>query len=714
MDRSSSSSPKEKVAILGGGVGGLAAAWRLSEPGWQERFESITVYERSWRLGGKAASSRGPHGRIEEHGLHVWLGYYENAFRLVREVYEQLDRESRRPEAPFKSWTDAFKPASDIGLEDFRDGRWDHWVATFSPNEENPGEADASSGPMSVLDFVRRSVGLLADFYVSLEEDQSAPPGRVTISSHPTPPERGHLAAIDSTVGKRLMASVLAAAMQGLNVIRSEQQLLSGVIPGLASLTEGLNQLHRRLRGMVVRDRAARNLWSLADLMFTTVRGILADGLLTNPKGFSAINDEEYRDWMKRHGAAAETLDSPLVRGVYDLVFGFQDGDPGRPRFAAGLGLFLSGKLFFEYRGAIFWKLQGGMGDVLMAPLYEALTERGVRFEFFARVEALRPSAGGDAIVAVEVSRLVSLAGSPQSYQPLVDVGGLPCFPSQPQLPDAEMPGLDYESIWSTAGEEQVTVLEDGKDFDRLVLAIPVGMIPYVCSEIVESNPRWKAMVDHVGTVATQVFQLWLRADSIELGWNRPGVTMTGFLKPFETWSSMDQLLSVEQWPESDAPQTITYFCNTLPTAALPDRNDQGFPKREHERVRENAVTFLREGVRHFWPGAVDERSGSFRWDLLVGGGDRVGEDRFDSQFWRANVDPSERYVLSLPGSDKYRLRTDASGYDNLVLAGDWIDCGLNAGCLEAAVMSGFQAANALNGDPLTHRILGYYMDWGK
>ncbi len=713
MDSPNPSVSKERVAILGGGVAGLSAAWRLSEPGWQDRFQSITVYERSWRLGGKAASSRGPNGRIEEHGLHVWLGYYENAFRLVREVYEELDRESRRPEAPFRTWTDAFEPASEIGLENFREGRWDHWVATFSPNDEIPGEPDAGSGPMSVLDFVRRSLRLLADFYGSLE-DQAAPPGKITISASPTPPHESNLWGIDAATGKKLMASVLAAAMQGVSVIRSEQQILTGTIPALEPLGEALNQLHRRLRGMVMKDNAARQLWALADLMFTTVRGILADGLLTHPKGFSAINDEEYRDWMERHGASPETLDSPLVRGVYDLVFGFQDGDPARPRFAAGLGLFLSGKLFFEYRGAIFWKLAGGMGDVLMAPLYEALSERGVRFEFFSRVEALRLSNGGDSIAAVEISRQVTLPDGPDSYRPLVEVGGLPCFPSQPDLAQAADPRTDYESIWSSAGEGNITVLENGKDFDQIVLAIPVGMIPYICSDLLESNPRWRSMVDHLGTVATQAFQLWLSADAAELGWDRPGVTMTGFLKPFETWSSMDQLLAVEQWPPDDSPRTVTYFCNTLPTAGSPDRNDRDFPKREHERVRENAVAFLREGVRHFWPGAVDEKENSFRWDLLVGGGDRSGEDRFDSQFWRANVDPSERYVLSLPGSDKYRLRTDASGYSNMVLAGDWIDCGLNAGCLEAAVMSGYQAANALAGNPITHRIAGYYMDWGK
>ena len=65
---------KPRVAILGGGMAGLAAAWRLTEPGWRDRLESVTVYQRGSRLGGKGASSRGDNGRIEEHGLHVWLG----------------------------------------------------------------------------------------------------------------------------------------------------------------------------------------------------------------------------------------------------------------------------------------------------------------------------------------------------------------------------------------------------------------------------------------------------------------------------------------------------------------------------------------------------------------------------------------------------------------------------------------------------------------
>ena len=53
---------------------------------------------------------------------------------------------------------------------------------------------------------------------------------------------------------------------------------------------------------------------------------------------------------------------------------------------------------------------------------------------------------------------------------------------------------------------------------------------------------------------------------------------------------------------------------------------------------------------------------------------------------------------------------SDESGYDNLFLAGDWTDSGINAGCIEAAVLSGLQAANAVHRRPRLHRIAGYFM----
>ena len=98
-----------------------------------------------------------------------------------------------------------------------------------------------------------------------------------------------------------------------------------------------------------------------------------------------------------------------------------------------------------------------------------------------------------------------------------------------------------------------------------------------------------------------------------------------------------------------------------------------------------------------------------FRWELLCGAAG-AGPDRLRSQFWRANVDPSDLYVQSLPGTDHLRLRADQSGFDRFVLAGDWTDNGVNAGCIESATLSGIHAANAVLGRPLNEGVTGTYL----
>jgi hypothetical protein len=98
------------------------------------------------------------------------------------------------------------------------------------------------------------------------------------------------------------------------------------------------------------------------------------------------------------------------------------------------------------------------------------------------------------------------------------------------------------------------------------------------------------------------------------------------------------------------------------------------------------------------WPAVATPHG--FDWQALFDPAGGSGVHRFDSQYWRANVDPSERYVLSLVGSSRHRLATDGSGFRNLFLAGDWIRTGLNAGCVEAATMAGMQASRAICGHP--------------
>ena len=138
-----------RVAILGGGMASLAACVELtSDPSWATRYE-ITVYQMGWRLGGKGASSRNlaTGGRIEEHGLHLWMGWYENAFRLMRECYAELGRD--RSTCPIADWRDAFAPASLIGVAEHRpDGRWVPWKVVFPPSEGVPGDPPGD-GPRS-------------------------------------------------------------------------------------------------------------------------------------------------------------------------------------------------------------------------------------------------------------------------------------------------------------------------------------------------------------------------------------------------------------------------------------------------------------------------------------------------------------------------------------------------------------------------------------
>ena len=97
------------MAILGGGPAALATAFELTAtPALQEKHE-ITVYQPGHRLGGKCASGRNRRRgmRIEEHGLHVWFGCYDNAFSVMRRCYAALHRDKRTQALP--TWGSAFK-----------------------------------------------------------------------------------------------------------------------------------------------------------------------------------------------------------------------------------------------------------------------------------------------------------------------------------------------------------------------------------------------------------------------------------------------------------------------------------------------------------------------------------------------------------------------------------------------------------------------------
>ena len=85
-----------------------------------------------------------------------------------------------------------------------------------------------------------------------------------------------------------------------------------------------------------------------------------------------------------------------------------------------------------------------------------------------------------------------------------------------------------------------------------------------------------------------------------------------------------------------------------------------------------------------------------------------------ETQFFRANVDPSARYILPMPGGiNGTRLHPAGSSFANMLIAGDWTLNGVNAGCAESAITSGMLASRALVGEPRDETFTDYFLQFG-
>jgi len=704
------------VAIIGGGCAAVTTAFELTRPEHNGRFR-VTIYQLGWRLGGKGASGRGAAGRIEEHGLHLWMGFYENAFRLLRECYVEL---GRTPGAcPIVDWQDAFYPAPAAGLADHTPrGDWKVWTALIPPGGGLPGDPGRRPQRWTVADLLLRSVSLISEVLervASPAREQGE--GRSSLFQGSPDALVARMMRLARELGP--MAS-LASVIEGVGVLRS----VLGMLPAfpLARVQEFYDSVEGAARAQMAvlteGDDERRRVWELVDMLLAVLRGSLRFGLLTDPRGFDAIDEYDCREWLRMNGASERAVNSAFVRGLHDLALAYEAGDPDRPRISAGEGLRGSFRAFFNYRGAFFWKMRAGMGDVVFAPFYEVLKRRGVQFQFFHRLRHVRLSkesrSGARELPHVEALEFdVQAETIRPEYHPLVDVGGLPCWPSEPvwsQLVDGARLAsakVDFESHDENHRVRRKTA-RVGRDFDLVVLGIGLGAVRHVCGELVARSQRWRELVDHVATVPTQAFQLWLREDMESLGWSAGSLSsLSAFVEPFGTWADMTHLVARESWPKP--PKAIAYFCGVLPD--LPASEVAG----QHEHVRRNAIRFLNQDIGKLWPN-VERAPGRFKWDLLVSPPDArrrattaaTGERRFATQFWKANVNPSDRYVQSLPGTSRYRISPLEQQFDNLTIAGDWTDCGLNIGCVEAAVMSGRLAAHALSKSPPLCDIAGY------
>lgn len=680
----------ERIAIVGGGMSALTAAYFLTDPSLKGQFQ-VSVYTMGWRLGGKGASGRNAavHDRIEEHGLHIWFGTYHNAIGLMRRCYAEL---GRPPNAPLATFDDAFKGQRRVVLTEMIDGVEREWAVDF-PDLPLLGDGQ------TVLSLLRRLVGWVVGRARGIDALDSVPLG-------------GHLAAadaieaalIDRLTGNSGLAGHSASHL--LDWVAGTLPLLGGTLER-ELLSSGLRLLARVLWALLSprlpEDDLARRTWILVYLAITCSRGIIDDELVE--RGFGVVDDQELRTWFARHssftGADAQEADplafeSPCLQAFYDASFSYSEGDVGQPNIAAGVGLRGILRVLLDYSGPIILEMQAGMGDTVFTPLYKILKKRGVEFNFFHRLTDLTLDPAGAGIAALQFSRQVAL-NTPE-YRPLVTVRDLECWPSAPDYAQivngdalkASGANLEHwDSGWPDNGG--ALTLHRGADFSRVILAISYTLLPTVAAAL-SANRRWADMVSGLGVTDTVAAQLWFREPRGQLGRNGPADIVGGFVEPWSSWSDFTHLLPREAWPNG-GPACLYYSCGPIRNAQPPDGAG----------VFENLKAFIETRGATLWP--AGGAAPPFDWKLLWAPDGTAGLDRLRAQYWRVNSDPTEQYVISAAGTPAVRLRADNTGFENLLIAGEWVDTNVNISSIEATVIAGMRAARAICGIP--HTIIG-------
>ena len=220
----------------------------------------------------------------------------------------------------------------------------------------------------------------------------------------------------------------------------------------VAMLDQFVDLMRERIERFVQRDTAARRLWELIDLLTANIRGVVVAGL-EGADDFSSLDKWNYIDWLRMNRIAERTLNNPLIRGAHDLGFAYRDGNAGDPQIAAGQAISAGCRFFFMYKGALFWRMKAGMGDVVFAPMYLALRNRGVKFRFFHRLDEIQLDKTSQAVTGLKFCRQVALKEkdpeAPTNYEPLITAVACPCWPRDAAR---EQFDFDRDTCQSTEG----------------------------------------------------------------------------------------------------------------------------------------------------------------------------------------------------------------------------------------------------------------------
>ncbi len=695
--------PKTRVVVIGGGMAGLTAASCLTEtPELRRRFD-VSVYQLGWRLGGKVASGRNTavHDRNEEHGLHVLFGCYENTFGLIAQTWAERPAMAG---SPFPTWQDAFRRQDFAVFGDLPDGPGRrHWRLPWPRNSDAlpSGALVTPWGAVTHLFGIATwAVQVLAD--AVRKQGGALPPSPEGMPSWLTTRLAQTVRwlsdpklVLGHAQGWLSVASALAQSLTDPAQSKDEQDAA-----GLLLLAAKARALLRNAAADEIRkDTYLRRVWVLADLTLAFVRGMLnpAYGIYRD-WDLSRIDHLEFSDWLAKNGAHRDALDAGLVRGIYHTVFSFGGQGQDERDIAAGAGIRFVLRIIGTYKGSVLYLPRAGMGELVVAPVYEVLRQRGVKFHFFRKLSNVLPASDGRSVARFDFE---VQAREKRPYEPLIAAGGLRCWPAAPlwdQLEDGDRmakAAVDFESTWCRWPAAARESLSAGRDFDLSVLALPIGALkklngdPTPADALALHSERLRESLSKIGVAPSLAAQLWLSKDLAELGWRHARAAMVAGPPPLDIWADMSDVLATEAGVPA---RSLHYFCGTLHTDLhLRPSAHAGVAAEAQALAQRETDRWLVDHAQAIWPGAC--AGGAFDFSNLSG------------QFVRANVDRSSLCARATAKTITARLDCDASGFDNLFLAGAWHKTGLNMECLEAAVMSGMECARAVSGSPT--RVVG-------
>lgn len=708
MSTDSATMKKTKVAVLGGGPAGLATAFALTATEeLRQRFD-VTIYQSGWRVGGKCGQGRsGPANRIEINGTHYLFGAYDTVFALARDIFAELDAAHDKRFGTFDS---QFLPCSTVAVKDFFNGNWTTWVIDMPGNGKVPG---TPGGLPSLGDTIRTILDHILD---ATSDDTAAELLNTSAAAAPKPAappvqppwwERiaeaieGELHGIEHYVGLGLarLAHELAAGLEREATRPAVKKAIVWLLTELRAWAWSL------LGDRSATHLEAHRLLTLIDLGTTVLIGMIEDDVLAEG-GFDRIDGLDLREWIAKWGAHESTVWSAPVTTWYNAIAAYADGNIDTPDMSAGMGLRGMLRLGLTYKGAFSFQLSYEVGDSIIAPLYQVLKNRGVKFMYFHRVRALNPSADGTTIESVTVERQVNLkSGDPASYDPFMLMpDGRPVWPDAPLVDQIAMPPVNAADLLSFYAPAVGTTVElrRGLDFDAAVFAIPVAAARWYCAELMKQKPAWRDMVDNLGTTETQSLRLWLYPTVEQMGWPYGQAVLSGYYQPLATWEDARQLVAAESWPKDRTPGGIATLFGAFPGAptVYPDPGDAGYPIERAAAATQTAFEFCQSLVGPLWPNAtaLTNPVGLDLAKLVTLDASLSGPARILAQSIRANIGPVEAYTQIHKGTLKYRLAAGQSGYANLMLAGDWVRNGYEIGSVEGAVLGGLQAAQAIIG----------------